>query len=260
MNRYKLDDLKTLNVKFVAGFDETLYRCFYNESIVELTQDKGGVYFYTDCDNVTSPDLIDCLDLRIVKKNFKEFLNILYYEVSNIYNFETLTEFKELLQYHGLTTIKSDFKTWLKEFDDCFAGGLQGFDINLFERLESDGFIRANVELYTSRGYSQGDYAYILIDFERLGKAWGTLVKDKEPIKTYIDNICWDYPITYGLLLNGDYIALEGFDFYEKADFEKLNEVIKETLLDKCDLNDAELKTVLDKLLLKDNDYEIKQP
>ena len=107
-------------------------------------------------------------------------------------------------------------------------------------------FIKDSVKIHESRGYSQGDYAIILCQ--------------KDDDTSYIDNLLWDSPISYGLDLNGGYYNLDNLDDnqgYVKASFEKVNKAIMDCLKDNCSLDDIQLLEVYNMVKLNNDNYEI---
>jgi len=71
--------------------------------------------------------------------------------------------------------------------------------------------IERNFLLYNTIGYSQGDYAYVLIPTKELKKVCGeTHIPDNELVsKQFIDNVFWDSPIWGKIKI----IAEEGQDY-----------------------------------------------
>ena len=114
---------------------------------------------------------------------------------------------------HELFTIKTTdkkvlakFADWLDEedleemsadeiYDEIFYN--YGFDD--LDEFADDGELEIDRHyiLYNTHGYSQGDYARVLIPTRELRKAWGnTDVPDDELVsEQYIDNLLWDMPI-----------------------------------------------------------------
>ncbi len=78
-------------------------------------------------------------------------------------------------------------------------------------------------EVIETRGYSQGDYAQVIIPVKELAKVWGRPEeKVMDGMQTEIDHLFWDAPIYARVEINGeefDYIDIVvGADYYDSWD------------------------------------------
>lgn len=101
-------------------------------------------------------------------------------------------------------------RTWLKSdlneiVIDFLTDELLTYKYDLDE-LSSDfddieiSFVN-DIDILTTRGYSQGDYALVLVDRTQLTKLWG---KYTDNVQECIDHLFWDAPVWARLTINED--------------------------------------------------------
>jgi hypothetical protein len=204
------------------GIECNLYHCngtaFYDfrenfELLTRTRQGDGYTYFYTDRNNLRFKNVIptkigDLITLtdepgdKITSK--KLFINVL----------EVLDEVGASWWYDSKDLVDN----WRDNADEVLQEFLN-IDIKHFDDvLEFDCCrLKNNIEIYTTRGYSQGDIARVVIDYNNLNEVWGTsieLLKDQTSAKTLtdrktiyglreeIDHLFWDCPISGGVTLH----------------------------------------------------------
>lgn len=135
------------------------------------------------------------------------------------------------------------------------------------ELLETlDIKFKSNYTLMTTRGYSQGDYAQILINHNEYLKVIGTEFKE-ENYQGYFNNLFWDAPIfgtinisfnyyvncvSYSVALEFEYHEISLNDYEIKLNIKSIINQIKEDL--KHPLKDEDLEEIEKQLLKIDYD------
>jgi len=147
------------------NFDDNIQRSpFQNESLFQYI-DYGNVKLITDLD-----------ELFTIKNNNRKFLiDFLGWTKDEAENYSKDDLRQEIMENLSFGELDRD--------DTVYTEGL---------------IIERNFELITTRGYSQGDYAQVIIPTKQLREVWGTpkKVKDEDLVsEEYIGNLCWDSPI-----------------------------------------------------------------
>ena len=113
-------------------------------------------------------------------------------------------------------------------------------DINdwnsVYGLTEEDGLeLRDGYEIYTSRGYSQGDICIIIHE---------KVESNEAEFHQYLDNLCWDQPVTINVIIDGKE------EFCQDSYFNEWNkdEIIKD-ILDQLKYSDEEMKEIKNKLM-----------
>jgi hypothetical protein len=114
--------------------------------------------------------------------------------ISDLITIDTSNSRKSLLEYLRWTNAEA------KEYkiSELRSEILNDVDFRDISDLEKELNITKNYILIETRGYSQGDYAEVIIPIDLLRECWGTNkdIKDEDLVsQQYIDNIFWDAPI-----------------------------------------------------------------
>ena len=132
---------------------------------------------------------------------------------TNLYQYIDYGNVELIDRAEDLFTIKTRSRHILYKFVDLdeeerkeySVEGLHDEILSNYDFDELDDFAENEIDnikierhylLMSTRGYSQGDYAEVLIPTDELRKAWGRDIPDEElMIQQLIDNIFWDSPI-----------------------------------------------------------------
>jgi len=160
-----------ITAEVTVSYDYNLSRIYFEDSI-KTSPLGNNVYQYIDYGNI---ELIDCLSslISIDKSNSK----------------------KDLLDYLGWD--KEDGIEYTKE--ELRDEILDQTNFNDIDDLEGELSITKKYLTIITRGYSQGDYAKVIIPTKLLRDCWGSTkeVKNEDLVtKEYIDNLFWDAPIS----------------------------------------------------------------
>ena len=82
------------------------------------------------------------------------------------------------------------------------------------------GLLEGDYEVIETRGYSQGDYAQVIIPVKELSKVWGTAESEvMGQVKTEIDHLFWDAPLYARVTVDGNEFSymdiVDGADYYD---------------------------------------------
>ena len=207
MNNFNTND-KGISVDLYVNCDSYISRMEWDENfetVVEPQNRTYGLYQYTGYDN--DIEIMGMNDLKgIHPKTLKR--DLLEYALSVDWNYYSKTEVRAMNKEELINLIESD--------DD-----FEYMDLHEWEELMSNSNIGINLDDYTiykTRGYSQGDYAQVVIhDSQQF-----------EGLEKYIDNLFWDQPILARGEVNGEefYIDEHMEDRYE-WDIDEAKEIVR---------------------------------
>lgn len=163
----KTEKNNPITAKIRVNYDYDICQMYFDDNFEKSDLD---FWQYTGNDTDVTNYLEDLFEIKATKKQLFELLQI----------------------------EKSDFKNWTKE--DLVQETFDSYDFKDF--LDFD-FAKRKFKLYITKGYSQGDYAEVVVLNE----------DDAEWMQKHIDNIFWDAPV-YGTIeiFASQYYS---FDLYE---------------------------------------------
>lgn len=191
---------------FTDNFQVLLYRDYSHDSI----------FFFTDCGNRAYIDLFDILDQEKIKKNLRGFFK----EVMDEFEYYYGEEFSEFLKLKfDYSSIKLHNKETRKQlYCDELLNKI--YDKNdTLKKVITEGilkdFLIDGLAIHESKGYSQGDFSYILY------------FKEDCSDTKYFDNLLWDSEVLINIKIDDlelnqyDYNLLDDVYSYDKDDLIK---------------------------------------
>lgn len=153
-------------------------------------------FFYVDYGNIKGiPELEDMI--IISHKNTRDDL------INYLYDNEVYNSNDDLTRM----SVEPLAKDVLDDLSYTYGSDITESNIEyIIDELYNYGIkaeINPRFEWIDSRGYSQGDYANILVDYDQIKKAWGTVPSDRDLQKTF-DRLFWDSPINGVLTIKQD--------------------------------------------------------
>lgn len=173
------------DIEFHGFFDCYQSQSDFTENFETLVQEsyrKTAIYFYN-----SQGELEQNLEIK-VKALKKELHDFVEHYVSD---------------YVDKTWLKSDLYNEVIEFlqEELTA---YKYDIEkLAKDYEIDVSFVNDIEILVTTGYSQGDYALVIIDKTQLLKVWGNC-PDMKDLQESIDHQFWDSPIHANIIINSN--------------------------------------------------------
>lgn len=176
-----------VNIEFSGCWDTDLSRIYFNESFKRVCD---GVFTYGGANGVKP-----CMDIKIkaLKKDLLKFVS------------EHITEDCE-------SWSKSDL---LDSAMDYLEQELVEYNYNIEELASYCQFevsFKNEIEIFITRGYSQGDYAKVIVDHTECKKAFGNNAY-KKTLQQYIDHLFWDSPVFARLEIDN-----KEYEYFEYCD------------------------------------------
>ncbi len=183
-NNYNMSDTG-ISVEVDVFGDCSISSSDFTENFEAYEKD---VYFYTEWGQYEPKNVKEIIYKQTLKRDLVEFF---LEDEDTLYSW-TKTEIRAMSKDTLIDLANEVLDEMGLEEADVFAGS-HGWTIEL-----------DNYEWVTTRGYSQGDYAQVLVLTELMD----------ENISGTIDNLFWDTPITAKVDLNGEEFFLELKDCY----------------------------------------------
>ncbi len=145
-------------------------------------------------------------------------------ELADIWQYTSYGEIELINKLEDLFTIKNNNRKFLIDWLGWTKDEAERYDkddlrqeiidqLNYEDLIDPDStdglIIERNFVTKTTRGYSQGDYAVVLIPIDKVRALWGTDKKttsDEDLLsQKYIDNLFWDSPVWYNIEITSDH-------------------------------------------------------
>ncbi|MGR3178762.1 MAG: hypothetical protein ACUZ8E_11960 [Candidatus Anammoxibacter sp.] len=156
------------------------------ETIQHESHHKTAIYFYTSCGEIKP-----CFDLKIkaLKKDLYKFVQEYCSNyIDNSWSKEDLYNEAIIFLTEELTTYKYDINDLSQEYN---------MDISFVN----------DIEILTTYGYSQGDYALVIIDKTQIAKLWGNY---PDNLQETSNHLFWDSPVSASITIDE-----KGYNYYE---------------------------------------------
>jgi len=186
-----------VNLELNISYDSDLSQMWFNESIIRLHGDDS--FLYINCGNLSDDfELSDHNNYDLKSSNKKEiYTHILEHFYSN-----------------SLECFKDDALTFFSKYS------YQLTKMELIELVENtqfvdyEDFLQRNFTpkfcIIESRGYSQGDYAEVVIPYS-LWEGKAPTDDQLQAMQTEIDYLFWDAPIDQYFLINDDQFYIDEY-------------------------------------------------
>lgn len=186
-----------------------------------------GEYFYTDCGQISEKSLSEYVfkvpSYRAARKLSRDYYTAFNYPAKEAYD--------DLNEYYGdlLNELIAD------------SGFEQAQDITSRYGISID--YKDDIRTIKTRGYSQGDYALVYVNFTALEKLWGK-APCEDNLRKEIDKLFWDCPVYAYAEING-----EEYHYHEwpglKSEYEWDRQGFIEWLAEESGIDIAEIDSVM---------------
>lgn len=192
-----------VNIEFYISYDNFLARTNFDDNFTNISKEVYRCN-YDNNGNEFLPkiEISKKLTLKQKKALFKE--DLYCYEYMRIRSFSNFNDYLSDIETHLNNLLVSDYQKFKNEKYDL-------------ENLCGLNFTK-NFKLYETRGYTQGDYAGVLVPCEYNC--------------SNIAQIFWDCPISVQLSVNDEEVSLHSVDGFYDVEKEQVIENIKQTNLD----------------------------
>ena len=185
MNNYTTN-AEHVDLELACFLDSGLAWMYFEENFISLSE---GVYLYTDNGNVPD-DSAACVTIS-KRTNSKNEL------ASALDELQWGGSYVEDVKSYTIAELISEL---LDEADtDAFTG-----DSDYLSALDASNVdYTRDYDTITLTGYSQGDYATVIVPTETLTEAWGT-TPDLNTLKQSLHNLFYDAPLYFLLTVDGE--------------------------------------------------------
>lgn len=246
-----------LNIEVSVFKDTWLSKINFDDNIARFDFDKD-LFLYTDFGNLTyhmrdkykndKLDISSCWEVR-------DFIKIDNSKPLRFY-------LKFILEYLGYTLPYDYFKGFTVDYAiDFIIDNYTDFEelqehLDDFEKID----YKLLVDIIEVTGYSQGDYARVVIFSDLIKEIWGSEEIDLDALSTDITHYFYDAPMTARVTVNGEEFISEKYDGmyeewneleYDKSDF------IAEITENFEDIDSVLLKAELEEILPSELSYDV---
>jgi len=198
------------------------FQCFYDTDVSQWNFRENfervgdnDEYFFTEHTNIEVPEY---KEMFILKNDCRE------------------EAIDEILEYS---------KDNREDFDDMDIGDIGDWLLMYADFGDVDEMftLRDNIQEFTTRGYSQGDYAKVYVDKEQVEKNCGKY--DEKSTEKMIDSYFWDCPVYLSLEIDNNTIENGEIELDDEY-YTDTNEVKEKTIeyLKKNDFTEKQIKDV----------------
>ena len=173
MNNYNCNK-DGLSIEVNLYYDTDYSRFEFEENTMRLNNpmhNQTSIFLYTSYGEISENDIK--LQVKGTKKELARFLDIDYMSKQELID--------EILAQYSIVELLTDNQ--------------------LFDGYEIE--IKSNAEIFVTRGYSQGDYAEVVVLRDALAKIWGKKPTTNE-LQNMIDQMFWDTPINGNIIIDGN--------------------------------------------------------
>lgn len=174
------------DIEFSGSFDTFASRDSFDEN-VEVIQHtsyrKTAICFYNPMKEFSQ---VFELKIKILKTDLIKFV----YEHIDLH--ADATWLKSELMDTAISYLNDELLDYKYDLEDLG----RNYDLDI-------SFVN-DIQVISTSGYSQGDYALVIVDLTQLNKAWGTKHKDAKELKETIHHLFWDTPVYATVTINGE--------------------------------------------------------
>ena len=232
MNNFNMSSTG-INIETNIGYDEIMGQINFDENINRVDVNGVEYFVYSDYGNIDTDISIDDL----IK-----------------YDLESNTLLNDLKVYHNKEDIK---KEDYQEYFDMLEDDLSYMDLEEIQEVLYDMSVpyTTHYKIVNITGYSQGDYASVIILTDKLKEVWGVAKLNIVDVKQNITNYFYDTPLRAVVTVNNEDYFIEGYDGYYQFDYSK-EEVIKALIHDTPNtINKTILRAELEKVIPTEPKY-----
>jgi hypothetical protein len=210
-----------INIELHVSYDSSLAQFEFNENFTHMANattryGSKDVYYYIDNGNIALDDVRDNVELKgdtqAMRSWLKEIRDFNNEEVPGFDTWGRDTLVREVKNELGFL----DAMPSLGNYEDLNHEYLDAYNLELYPKDE--------IERVSIRGYSQGDYAEIIVNVTALKAAWGTEGIDLDSIKWDFTHYFYDSPLCGCIKINDteyfydlDRYAFERGDWIDKT-------------------------------------------